>query len=403
MLFLASGSCQIYNAAAASRWSPNIIPASVLSAKVNGVGGRHSSHYQLGWQRCFEQLKRLESTNNLHLLQVFGSVSCVQSSCIVRVPCMATLPNLGNVRRVVVDPTRPRGQSKLWPGWSTGKRIGVTRTILANCVVFCGGVAIPVAQEAEAVKPTHSVACGMLVNVNPWRRKVTTLVAKAKARDSACRVATGCRKASGTRSCVTTLATTFAWDTYRPQEEVRTLDYLQQVQQEVYHQPLRSKYKATTREPASAFERPSPLSATHSARLAQRYPPHALESTPPYEAGVRKTLLPHLGRFDLVQLLKPTTRWFRRLEVQHHVAFGVLLSRNPNSARTKTHRLAGSYNENKDSKPTTSLIAAPHPTAQQAHAHGGRPQRYGEARWNSMGKSLALLVSRGSLGSEAKR
>lgn len=172
MLFLASGSCQIYNAAAASRWSPNIIPASVLSAKVNGVGGRHSSHYQLGWQRCFEQLKRLESTNNLHLLQVFGSVSCVQSSCIVRVPCMATLPNLGNVRRVVVDPTRPRGQSKLWPGWSTGKRIGVTRTILANCVVFCGGVAIPVAQEAEAVKPTHSVACGMLVNVNPWRRKL---------------------------------------------------------------------------------------------------------------------------------------------------------------------------------------------------------------------------------------
>lgn len=125
-------------------------PASVLPAKVSGVGGRHSSHCQLGWQRYFEQLKRLESTNNLHLLQVSGNVSCVQSSCIVRVPCMATLSNLGNVRRIGVDPVRPSGQSKLWPGLSPGKRSGV----VAACVVFCGGVAIPVAQEAEAVKPT---------------------------------------------------------------------------------------------------------------------------------------------------------------------------------------------------------------------------------------------------------
>lgn len=85
---------------------------------------------------------------------------------------MATLYNLGNVRRVVVDPVRPRGQSKSWPGWSTGKRIGVTRTVVAACVVSCGGVAIPVAKEAEAVKPTFSVACGMLANVSTWRRKL---------------------------------------------------------------------------------------------------------------------------------------------------------------------------------------------------------------------------------------
>ena len=206
---------------------------------------------------------------------------------------------------------------------------------------------------------------------------MTTFVAKAKARESACKVATGCRKASGTRSCVTSLATTFACDTYRPQEEAISLVYLQQ---EDYRQPLRSKYKVRTREPASAFERPSPLSATHSARLQQSYPPHALKPTAQNEPDLQTTLLPHEGGLATLasnncsNQQQDGSEGSKNNTKSHSM---ILVSRDQNSARTKRtrhYRLAGSEYGNKDSKPTTSSIGEPHHTAKQAHTYGGRPQ-----------------------------
>lgn len=126
---------------------------SVLSAKVNSLGGFHS-RLPVGVARCSDQIKRLESTDDLHLLQVSGSVSCSRL-----LHCSSPLHGHAiQPRECPASPCRfcsVEGPTAVIFRTLTGVLIDMAIKIAA-CVVVHGDCCVETLafKDAEAVKPT---------------------------------------------------------------------------------------------------------------------------------------------------------------------------------------------------------------------------------------------------------
>lgn len=108
---------------------------------------------------------------------------------------------------------------------------------------------------------------------------------KPKLETSACNVATGCCKASKTRSCVTAVTQSFVWHIYRPHEEAIPLGNLQELLEEDHHRRLRTK---TTKLPR---ESPYPHSSEQVLCLPQNRQHSCLKRTSLAERSKRQNSL----------------------------------------------------------------------------------------------------------------